>query len=195
MDNERTGSLIRRLRIERKLTQKQLADSLSVTDKAVSKWERGYGAPDPAYLAPLAEVLGISTEALLKGDLEEEAPASGNLKKMVFFACPKCGNVVFALKNSEVCCCGRRLKPLPSSKAKPGEALAVIRDGDELLISSDHPMTRSDYISFIALVSSDTCLIRKLYPEWTPDIHLPLVIRHGLLFHYSSRKGLLSQQF
>lgn len=195
MNNERTGCLIRQLRIEKKLTQKQIADSLGLTDKAVSKWERGYGAPDPAYLAPLASLLGISTEALLKGELEEESPTSGNLKRMTFYVCPVCGNVIFALKSSEVLCCGRRLEPLVSSKAASEDALTVKKEADEILISSDHPMTRADYISFIALVSSDTCLIRKLYPEWNLDIHLPLGIRHGLLFHYSRRKGLLYQGF
>ena len=46
MDNIRTGALIRRLRRELGLTQLQLAGRLGVSDKAVSKWERGLGSPD-----------------------------------------------------------------------------------------------------------------------------------------------------
>lgn len=46
MDARNTGTLIRALREERGLTQRQLADALGVTDKAVSKWERGGGCPD-----------------------------------------------------------------------------------------------------------------------------------------------------
>ena len=46
MDQTRTGALIRALRQQKNLTQRQLADAIGVGDKAVSKWERGCGAPD-----------------------------------------------------------------------------------------------------------------------------------------------------
>lgn len=46
MDQIRTGSLIRRLRLEQGMTQLALAERLGVSDKAVSKWKRGCGAPD-----------------------------------------------------------------------------------------------------------------------------------------------------
>ena len=46
MDNEKTGRLIRDLRTEKGLTQAQLAQLIHVSDKAVSKWERGLGCPD-----------------------------------------------------------------------------------------------------------------------------------------------------
>lgn len=195
MDNEKTGCLIRRLRMEKKLTQKQLSEQLGLTDKAVSKWERGYGAPETAYLAPLASLLGISTETLLEGNLDEELPVAGNLKKMSFFVCPVCGNVIFSLESADISCCSRRLKVLPPIKAEPEKALRIAIEGDEIIISSDHPMTREDYISFVAIVSSDTCLVRKLYPEWNLDIHMPLAMHHGIIFHYSRNDGLLYQSF
>ena len=53
MDKERTGQLITELRKEKGLTQKQLADALNVTDKAVSKWERGLSFPDISMLEPI----------------------------------------------------------------------------------------------------------------------------------------------
>ena len=49
MDNIRTGALIRRLRRELGLTQLQLAGRLGVSDKAVSKWERGLGSPEVSH--------------------------------------------------------------------------------------------------------------------------------------------------
>ena len=58
MDARNTGTLIRALREERGLTQRQLADALGVTDKAVSKWERGGGCPDIELLPGLSERLG-----------------------------------------------------------------------------------------------------------------------------------------
>lgn len=68
MDNLRIGSFIKELRRERGMTQKQLADRLNITDRAVSKWERGLSAPDIALLEPLAELLGVSVTELLKGE-------------------------------------------------------------------------------------------------------------------------------
>ena len=46
MDNEKIGALIRRLRREQRLTQRGLAEQLGLSDKAVSKWERGLGCPE-----------------------------------------------------------------------------------------------------------------------------------------------------
>ena len=57
MDNITTGSFIKELRKEKNMTQKQLADHLHITDRAVSKWERGVCAPDISLLEPLAEIL------------------------------------------------------------------------------------------------------------------------------------------
>ena len=53
MDQTRTGALIRALRQQKNLTQRQLADAIGVSDKAVSKWERGCGAPDISLLPRL----------------------------------------------------------------------------------------------------------------------------------------------
>ena len=65
MDCGKVGALIGRLRRERGLTQRELAGRLLVSDKAVSKWERGAGCPDVSLLAPLAEELGVDLAALL----------------------------------------------------------------------------------------------------------------------------------
>ena len=46
MDSAKTGALIRKLRREKGMTQRQLAEKLHVSDKAVSKWERGMGTPE-----------------------------------------------------------------------------------------------------------------------------------------------------
>lgn len=74
MENEKIGPFIRRLRKERGLTQKELARSLNVTDKAVSKWELGASLPDVALLLPLAEALGVSATELLAGARSQEPP-------------------------------------------------------------------------------------------------------------------------
>lgn len=69
MDASYTGEKISELRKEKGLTQKNLADLLNVTNKAVSKWECGKNFPDLALLQPLAEVLGTTVSELL--DMEQ----------------------------------------------------------------------------------------------------------------------------
>lgn len=67
MDKEKVGTLIADLRKERGLTQRELAQQLFVSDKAVSKWERGLAMPDVTLLIPLSESLGITVTELLEG--------------------------------------------------------------------------------------------------------------------------------
>lgn len=69
---------IAKRRKEKGLTQKQLADKLGVTDKAVSKWERGNGYPDITYLEPLAAALEVNVSDLLKGKAENPDQESDN---------------------------------------------------------------------------------------------------------------------
>ena len=68
MDKTRTGSLIAEVRMEKNLTQRELAEALHVSDRAVSKWERGAGFPDVSILEPLADALGLSVLDLLRGE-------------------------------------------------------------------------------------------------------------------------------
>ena len=72
MNTEKIGSLIAKLRKEKGLTQKELADQLHITDRAVSKWERGLGCPDISLLDDLAKILGVSISSLLNGEEEVE---------------------------------------------------------------------------------------------------------------------------
>ena len=58
MDPVKTGTLIRTLRTCLGLTQQQLAERLTVSDRTISKWERGLGCPDISLLSPLAAALG-----------------------------------------------------------------------------------------------------------------------------------------
>lgn len=64
------------LRKEKNLTQSELAEKLGITNKAVSKWETGDAMPDTAQLLPLAEILGVSVDELLRGERNgEKEPA------------------------------------------------------------------------------------------------------------------------
>lgn len=65
IDREKSGRFIAQLRREQGLTQKELAEKLFISDKAVSKWETGVSIPDTSLLVPLSKILGISVTELL----------------------------------------------------------------------------------------------------------------------------------
>lgn len=68
MDQKKTGKFIQRLRKEKNLTQKELAEKLHVSDKTISKWETGNGMPDMSSLVVLGETLEVSINELLSGE-------------------------------------------------------------------------------------------------------------------------------
>ena len=72
MNQEKICAFIARRRKEKKLTQAKLASYLGITDRAVSKWERGKGLPDPVYMLELCRLLDISVNELLTGEFIEE---------------------------------------------------------------------------------------------------------------------------
>lgn len=76
MDNQKFGQFISSLRKEKGWTQLELAEKLNVTDKAVSKWERGIGFPDIKMIEPLAEVLGVSILEIMSSEKMNQEPIS-----------------------------------------------------------------------------------------------------------------------
>lgn len=90
--NENTiGQFIAQMRKEKNITQKELARQLHITDKAVSKWERGLSCPDITLLTSIADILGVTTSELLNGARAEAvSPANQNtdspIDKALFYA-------------------------------------------------------------------------------------------------------------
>lgn len=68
MDVKKFGTFIATLRKENNLTQVELAQKLQVTDKAISKWERGLGFPDINTIEPLADALGVSILEIMRSE-------------------------------------------------------------------------------------------------------------------------------
>ena len=73
------GATIAELRKKQGMTQLELAEKMCVTDKAVSKWERDLSCPDVSSLPRLAELLGVSTDELMRGAAPKETARSGML--------------------------------------------------------------------------------------------------------------------
>lgn len=88
MNAQKTGLLIYEMRTRKDLTQKELAEKCNVTDKAVSKWERGEGCPDVTVLPKLAEIFGIEVESLMKGEIPLSQDVSGKTIKIYDFKRP-----------------------------------------------------------------------------------------------------------
>ncbi len=192
MDQIKTGELIKRLRTDMGLTQKQLAERISVSDKAVSKWETGSGCPDISLLSALAEVFGTDIQVLLSGEIDKNESEVGNMKKLKFYVCKDCGNIITATSEAAVTCCGNRLSALEPQKAEESEMLKVEDIGGELYISSDHEMTKEHFISFAAYQSDSSFMMFKQYPEWNVQFTLPLY-RSGRLVWYCTKCGLMYQ--
>lgn len=97
LDKKKFGGFVSALRKEKGYTQKELAEKLFVSDKAVSKWETGVSIPDTALLIPLAELLGITvTELLMCQRREEDMPMApsqveGVVKTALSYSAPKAG--------------------------------------------------------------------------------------------------------
>ena len=192
MDNRKVGELIYHLRKEKRLTQKQLADQMNISDRTISKWERGYGCTDVTLLTSLSTLLGVNIENILDVELSSNEFVGGNMKKSNYFVCPSCNNFVLATGDIALSCCGRKLEPLEAQKATDEEKLSIEEIDHEWFISSDHSMTKDHYISFIAFATGDQVQIIKQYPEWSFQTRLPKR-KHGKLFWYDTQFGLYYQ--
>ena len=71
MDSEKIGNLIKKLREERHLTQREFADEFGVSYQAVSKWERGLNIPDIAILREICKNYQLSLDEILNGNMKE----------------------------------------------------------------------------------------------------------------------------
>jgi transcriptional regulator with XRE-family HTH domain/desulfoferrodoxin (superoxide reductase-like protein) len=195
LDCRKVGTLFFRLRKEKGLTQKQVADHMNLIDKTISKWERGLGYSDVNLLGELSNLFEINIEKILNGNLETNALDSGNFRRLKFYVCPACGNVITNTGNAEISCCGRRLSPL-AVKSSDNEHRAVVEDTDgEFLVTFHHEMEKGHYISFVAYVTNEKLLLVKLYPEQEASVRLPkmgsLLHKYNTGFYYCcSRHGL-----
>lgn len=183
------AKVLKSLRERRGLTQKALGERLYVTDKTVSKWETGRGLPDIRVLPTLADALHVSVAELMTGSVVTNANTSGNMRKVSFYVCPVCGNVIQSVGQAVVSCCGITLPPLEPETAEESCAAKVSLVDADYFVRLDHEMSKFHYISFIAYVTTDTVELRKLYPEQEAQCSFR---RKGIgkLYYYCNRHGL-----
>ncbi|MDD3347173.1 helix-turn-helix domain-containing protein [Oscillibacter sp.] len=189
MNHYVTGTAIRELREKKKLTQRQLAETLCVSDKTVSKWETGRGLPDISLLEPISGALGVSVAELLSGECVKNANRSANVLRSKFYVCPVCGNVIWCTGEGAFSCCGVSLPPLEAEEPDEAHAIHAEVVENEWYVTVDHPMEKSHSVTFLAFVTSDRAQIVRLYPE--QDAQTRFFIRgQGYLYAYCNRHGL-----
>jgi DNA-binding XRE family transcriptional regulator len=171
MDCVKIGKLIAKLRKEKNLTQRNVADALGIQNKTVSKWECGLGCPDLSLWPELSAILGVDMKQMMEGEITSNKPDSGNIDKVRFYVCPSCGNILVSTGSASIFCCGRKLeRVLPT-------------------VATIAPKTKDHYLSFVAYVKSDRVFLNRLYPEQSPTCRFPITTG-GKLFVYCIKHGL-----
>ena len=203
-----TGELIKELREKNKMTQKELAALIMVSDKTVSKWETGKGLPDIGIIDDLAHALKISAADLLTGEYRENENVSANMKKIHFYVCPVCGNVITSVGAGSFSCCGIKLleqeiecgestdqSDIINSKDNADQGgilnhwISVETADDDYFVRITHEMSKKHYISFVSYITSDDVEIRKLYPEQEIEVNFRRR-GHGVICAYCNRHGM-----
>lgn len=191
MDRYLTGATIKDLRERCGMTQAQLACKLSVSDKAVSKWETGAGYPDITLLEPIAAALRTSVAELLSGASVQNGNVSANMLRSRLYVCPICGNSFHAMGEAHISCHGITLPPLRPEPVDASHEVRATCTGDELFVQVDHPMDKGHHIVFMAAMSPDCAQIARLYPEGPAEAHFR---RSGVrdLYLFCNRDALFS---
>lgn len=193
MDSYITGATIKNLREKKGITQAQLADLLGVSDKAVSKWETAKGLPDITLIEPLANALSVSVMELISGDMVVNKNISANILRSKFYVCPICGNIMSAVGNAVISCCGINLPPLEAEDTDDNHKISIERVEDEHFVTVNHNMTKEHFISFIAFLTCDRVQLVKFYPEGNAETRLNLR-GGGYLYIYCNKHGLMKKK-
>lgn len=193
MDTYITGAVIKKLRENKDLTQNDLAEMLGVSSKAVSKWETGKGLPDISLIEPLSAALSVSVMELMSGDTVINKNISSNILRSKFYVCPVCGNVIRAMGDTVISCCGIKLPPLEAEEVDEAHEISIEKVEDKHFITVNHDMTKTHFISFIAYLTSDRVQFVKLYPEGNAETRLSLRGR-GYVYIFCNKHGLMKKK-
>ena len=184
-----TGTMIRHLRESRDLTQHQLAEKISVSDKAISKWETGRGYPDISLIEPLADALGVSIIELFSGENVINTNKSFNMLRTKLHVCPVCGNIIQSTGEAVVSCCGIVLPALEAEQEDETHHLHFEKIENEFYVTIPHEMSKTHYISFIMALKDDGCELRKLYPEGNAEARFS-ISRTKHFIYFCNQHGL-----
>lgn len=190
MDSYITAATIKTLREKKGITQAQLADSLGVSSKAISKWETAKGLPDITLIEPLAKALSVSVMELISGNTVVNKNVSANMLRSRFYVCPVCNNIIRTMGDAAISCHGITLPPLEAENCDENHRITLEKVEDEHFVTVHHDMTKDHFISFMCYVSSDRVQFIKFYPEGNAETRINLRGR-GYLYIYCNKHGLM----
>ena len=144
---------------------------------------------DIGVIEELAGALGVSIAELLTGELRENGNQSANMRKMCFYVCPVCGNIITSVGHGTFSCCGITLPEVEAEKDEEGHCICVETVDNEHSVTIQHPMGKGHYISFIAYVTTDALDLVKLYPEQGISVRFRKK-GHGIIYAYCNRHGM-----
>lgn len=193
MDHYVTGAAIKALREKQRLTQAELAVRLCVSDKAVSKWENGRGFPDITLLEPLAAALRVSVPELLSGKTIVNTNRASNMLRSTIHVCPVCGNVIRAMGDALISCCGITLPALEAEAPDVAHAVRIEKSEGEYYVASAHEMSKEHALTFFAYVTLGRFETQTLYPESGAEARF-FIRGGGWLYFYCNRHGLFRQR-
>ena len=184
-----SGKMIKELREAKHMTQRELAEKLLVSDKTISKWETEKGLPDISLISELALNLGVSVAELFAGEYAINNNKASNMRKLGFYVCPICGNVITAIGEGNYNCCGVHLIRAEAEEEDSSHQIQCELIENGWYLHLEHPMEKDHYIIFAAYVTSDSVSIVKLYPEQSAECRF---VRggHGYIYAYCNRHGL-----
>ena len=189
MDCQKTGELIHSMRKEKNMTQLQLANLLNVSDKTISKWERGLGCPDISLLQKIAQVFAIDIDSILSGTLIINQTRGDCIKRLKIYICDQCNNIIISDGEAGISCCGRTLDTRVPAIAKDSHLPTIARVEDESFITFSHDMRKDHFLSCIIYIGLSGYTFFRLYPEQNPEFRLPMM-RGGKLLIYCTKHGL-----
>jgi len=128
-------------------------------------------------------------QELMSGKRVENTNRHSNMLKTKFYVCPICKNTICSTGEAEIVCCGVTL--IPEIAEETHGIVTVTKD--ELIVNLNSPMTKNDYVSFVAYVSSDGVEIRKLYPEGSFETTF-LKRGHGAIYYFDVKNGLFFEK-
>lgn len=193
MDTYVTGATIKCLRDKKGITQTELAETLGVSSKTISKWETAKGLPDISLIEPLANALSVSIMELMTGDTVINKNRSSNILRTKFYVCPICNNIIHAVGETVISCCGITLPPLDAEEMDSEHQMVIEKVEDEFFITVNHSMTKEHHISFVSFLTSDRVQFVKFYPEGNAETRLN-IRGSGFLYLYCNKHGLMRQR-
>ena len=97
------------------------------------------------------------------------------MKRIKFYQCPDCGNILTATGKAELSCCSRRLAPMTVQAADDMHSLDICDIETEKLLTWTHPMDKAHHLTFLAAVGYDCVHIVRLYAEGAQEQRLPRI--------------------